>query len=60
MNGAGKGDDYRPVVKSKWDESYERIFGYPKTTVSSMTDAPTSGIEPIYMEKKLRELTKCS
>jgi hypothetical protein len=24
---AGKGDDYRPVDRKKWDKSWERIFG---------------------------------
>ena len=24
---AGKGDRYRPVNKTKWDENYARIFG---------------------------------
>lgn len=28
MNGeAGKGDQYRPVNRNKWDEGWERIFG---------------------------------
>lgn len=25
---AGKGDTYRPVVKSKWDENYSQIRGF--------------------------------
>jgi hypothetical protein len=31
MNGeAGKGDAYRPVDWTKWEENYERIFGRAK------------------------------
>ena len=27
-NGAGKGDDFRPCDKKKYDENYARIFGH--------------------------------
>lgn len=34
----GKGDNYRPVDKEKYDESFERVFGKKKLNV--WEDAP--------------------
>lgn len=31
MNGAGKGDTYRPVDQKKWSENWDRIFKKKKT-----------------------------
>ena len=31
-NGAGKGDQYRPVDQEKWSANWEAIFGKKKTT----------------------------
>lgn len=53
MSGAGKGDDYRPVDMNRWSTNYDRIFG-KRTTQTINTD--TAALEPIYMERKVREL----
>lgn len=43
---AGKGDKYRPVDRTKYDDNYEKIFGNKKVSIAEQYHIDHPGVLP--------------